>query len=508
LKQLALCILLFGLFHSPPSPTQSLDIVAVPLAGATVSSLIDKFDEMARRIVRLAGEAGNGMVGRAGEELRLSIANLNILLDDQREKAFEDLDVELQQAFRELNAVIASVNGLSTQVADLEEIGVLDVHVLLSRMPLVERQSFLVQSVRGYTLLPTRTDHALKIRGIGFGLGDPNQKCAITFNVDGTEVTAQNFVLGPDRYTLTIHVPDELVRGRFDVANPRHVPVVFTCKINERRFFRSVERRYDIPFDLVLLPEVPGSIVISQWVRSDAEPSGDILSKPIRVTWNRNSCTVDHPCIMGGGTAYQKCVADNEQIVGVRYECDGACGFATSLRRREHAQAIAAATPGCINETARARNITPEEARDRIARPRIAAIERVLFNRCIDDRTHNYLYAPDFEIQSDKKCAEGFRRYDADVPTTITYQVDYQRLSRRTLMRDSEPIPLKYGQPIVVDLDPSNHPACSFRASGKVTFTNALIDINQVSGGSAQPLKLVSAAEVGGHCQLTLRLDL
>ena len=114
----------------------------------------------------------------------------------------------------------------------------------------------------------------------------------------------------------------------------------------------------------------------------------------------------------------------NEEIVGVKYECDGACGFCTSVRQRELIAAQNIARPQCLAMIAATLGRTPAQVQLLIS---INSAYGVVLQRCIDDRTHNHIYDPDYEIRPDKKCASVWRHYDADAVTTVTYLILYQK---------------------------------------------------------------------------------
>jgi hypothetical protein len=483
-------------------PQGVLEIGAIALGGhVLVSDLINQFESMADRVIGRAQDAGNAVVGRAGAELRLTTENLSVLIDRQQTTFFDQLRPELQETFRHMNEIISSIQSVENEASNLQELTALDIQESLNRIRFItDRKDFYISSIRGYDMLPSTTNHPLVIRGLGFGF---NGKCDSNLTVGGVSIPPEDFVRGDDQFTLTVTVPDDAIKDKFDDTKLVSLPANFTCSIARGR------KHYSIRFTVILLPRIAGYLYLSQYVKSDDVPTGSILNKTVSHTWNRDECSVDHPCLLQESETAATCVADDEVIVGVQYQCDGACGFCTSVRQRELIAAQNIARPQCVAQLGASLGRTPAQVQQLIA---FNPAYQVVIQRCIDDRTHNHIYDPDYEIRPDKKCASVWRHYDADAVTTVTYLILYQKTKPGLkLIPDPQnpspnpPLQIRYGESLRVPLDPNN-PDGSFSATGKVIATNQTIDLNQASGDSGTPLRVVSVAKVGDHYEAVFAL--
>lgn len=510
IRSLTILLVFFALALSCPA---QLGIVEIPLAGKVVSSILNQFEETATRLINLAGDTGNGLIGRAGEEVHLQIADFGIMLAGQQDKFFEQLDPSMRNALIELNGLVTSVNNLPTQASYLEEFTSLDIQAILNRIPLTHHQEFLVKAIRGYTLT-SANNRQLTITGLGIGLRETGQGCVLGFMIDGVPIASDALQPGPDEFTLIVSLPENVIANRFDPIHIIHLPVTLTCDLHRR----GHSQRHEVNFDLLLLPINPGTMQLTEFIDS-TEPDG-IQHDPlmIRKTYGpEDHCDPDHPCIMDGSSdAYTKCVQDNQKIIGVRYEClvidlanGNACGFSTSFRRGDFNAAVVRETPPCQQLAAASLHVTVAQLLQQLPYGLgIGVIGRSLIDRCVDDRAHNFIYAPDFQITGDNHCASVWRRYDsATAPgVIITYYIDYQQMKKVSQTHTLDPIPLKYGEDIVVSTSEGNQ-RCDFEARGLVIFTNQTIDINQGSAIHGYPLSLISSSLVGDRCELTFRLS-
>jgi hypothetical protein len=252
-----------------------------------------------------------------------------------------------------------------------------------------------------------------------------------------------------------------------------------------------------------LLPKVAGHLTIVEYRQGANVLTGDTQTKNVGKTWRREECSLDRPCFFEDRNA---CVADNERITNVVYECDGtACGWSTSSRRREYNAAVAAERERCIAMEAGRLRVTVEEYKAGFQHPRIGALLQRAMDECAGRRAENVVYLPDYDLHTDNKCAAVFRRYDADAPLTITYKLEYKTLSRGTEEHTIPNIDLTYGETITVALDPGNE-RCHFEATGLITATNQRVQINQQSGIGAKPVRLVSNNMVGDRCRAVFQI--
>lgn len=510
IRSLAILMVYFALATSCPA---QLGIVEIPLAGKVVSSILTQFEAMATRLINLAGDTGNGLIGQAGEEVHLQIADFGIMLTGQQDKLFEQLDPSMRNALIELNGLVSSVNNLSTQASYLEQFASLDIQTVLNRIPLTHHQEFLVKAIRGYTLT-SADNRQLTVIGLGIGLGETGQGCVLGMTIDGTPLPSDALQPGPDEFTLTVNIPPNVIANRFDPIRIVHLPVTLTCDLRHH----GQSQKHNVNFDLLLLPITPGTMQLTEFIDTP-EPDG-IHHDPamIRKTYGpQDHCDPDNPCIMDGSSdAYTKCLQDNQQIVDVRYECltidpasGNACGFSTSFRRGDFNAAVARETPVCQQLAAASLHETVTQLLQQMQYAvGIGVLGKTMIDRCVDDRAHNFLYAPDYQITNDNHCASVWRRYDsADAPgVVITYYIDYQQLKNIPEPHTLDPIPLKYGEDIVVSTSEGNQ-RCDFEAKGLVIFTNQTINIDQGSAIHGYPLSLISSSVVGNRCQLTFRLS-
>lgn len=477
-----------------PPPTQEA-IVAIPLAGFTIGKLLEKFEEVATRLLQRGESTGNALIAKAGDEIHVATQNLGILLDDQREKLFDDLAVEQRGIFIELNKIIEGVSSLGTTVTNVEELAALDLQDLLNRIPLIESKDFYVRSIGGLTMNYNSGGRTVTLRGLGFGFDDSNRKYEVSISVAGKDVPLTSFVR-PDTFTLQFTVPNDSLESLFQEEAVAHAPVLFKTKISKKGSgadWTKVE--YGINFNLLLLPKKAGWVTLTEMVKTEAVPAGETKTKTAAREFS--SCKPDHPCDWNE----RVCVNDNERIVGVRYDCGGSqCGFCYSLRGRERKAAMEKLKPVCeseINETIKS-----------LSGPIKKAVENnkaQFIEACAANKTKGMEYFPDYDLEEGGRCARVYRHCDGEKSTTPIYYIDYRELKAGYEPKTQGPFLISYGKELIVELDPRNKD-CSFVVSGKVTVTNQDINLDSATAIGATPFRLKGAPKVGDHCRATFEL--
>src|ERR1700751_4445218 len=97
------------LCHSSATDAQpGAGLLAVPLIGEQLPSILDHFEEVAQRLLATAASQGDGLIGRAGEQIDLQIGNLRIMLEGQEGRFFKDLDPTVRNTLGQLNDFVVS----------------------------------------------------------------------------------------------------------------------------------------------------------------------------------------------------------------------------------------------------------------------------------------------------------------------------------------------------------------------------------------------------------------
>src|SRR5690349_5916016 len=107
-------LLAFFLLIGPSVAFAQVGFLAGPIvAGATGKSLLDQAKGLITQTMNDAQNTGNALLARAGNEMSLMVATIDVVAGRQLDKGFKELDDKTKQAFYKLDelTVIAQSAG-------------------------------------------------------------------------------------------------------------------------------------------------------------------------------------------------------------------------------------------------------------------------------------------------------------------------------------------------------------------------------------------------------------
>jgi hypothetical protein len=476
--------------HKPTKsyyPPAQIGLVAIPLAGFLVKDLISKFQEVAHRMMFEAQNTGDALLTKFGNELEVATKNLDYVLSKQQATLFDNLSVQQQGAFIELNNLINALNNATDHASTIAELTNLDLIEFTNRLKLITNKiDFYISSINGQTFVFQDSDYRLMFTGIGFGFDDSTHTYRVRVTIGG-QVIPDTSITRPSTHQLQVNIPNTLVKAFFKDTKIEYVPVSFETNIMTKSGSSWKTDTYNVNFNLTLLPILAGEIKITEPVR---EQILDGKTKTYDIVVTTSGCKSDHPCDWDR----EHSVAQNERIIGVRYDCSGQCDWSYSLRMREANAKAAQVRPGC----------------EAAAGPKPGGFAKIIWetlvNNCVNGQTQGMNYLPDYDILDGSTKAHVYRHVDGENSTTVIYHVDYQTLVDKVSYKVRDPMHIPFSQQFDINFDPGNAP-CEFEITGKAVTGQKININNSTAGNSGSLLRALGIGKFGDHCRGTFILQ-
>jgi hypothetical protein len=475
--------------NRPINSSGQTGIATVALGGFLVGDLIKKFQEAASRILFEAQNTGDALMSKFGNQLDVAARNLNYVFTNQQNMFFEQLSVQQQQAFIELNRMIESANNLGNQVATVAELANLDLINFINQLPLTKKVKFYVSSINGQTIFLQENDFRLTIRGLGFGFDTDKQRYRIKFTV-GQSVLPDTSITRSNTHELQISIPNDTVINSFSDTKIAFVPIKFESEIMTKGLTGWKSEKYHINFNLTLLPKLAGEIRI---VESIKERVLDGITKTYDLSRTVSGCKPDQPCDWD----QEHSVALDERITAVRYDCTGQCSHSYSLRRRELNAKREEVRPDCETKA--------QQAYGNPTSPMGKLIKISVINSCMDAAAKGMEYMPDFDILNGNRTAKVYRHVDGHNSTTVIHHIDYQTLIDKYSKLDRGTLQIPFNQPFTIDFDTRND-GCHYEVTGKLVTKQVINITNNTAGNAGNLLIATGAGPFGDHCRVTFVL--
>jgi len=223
---------------------------------------------------------------------------------------------------------------LSAGAFRLKDSTVLDLKDLTSDTWFAKKHEFWVQRIEGITQVQNElgSDYSIVVSGIGFGIDQDDRKSKILQITTGGQplLFREN---RPANYLTEIHFSNSSVQNRFQDRRMAILPLLIKVKVSTKKSFGWVDREYELPISLNLMPRFAGSIKMQY-----SHP----VSEWVKTVWASTYPWIKPNCHRGN-TKDPKRAADNETVLpdnkifsGVPgYRCRGAGG-----RHRSGSQAV------------------------------------------------------------------------------------------------------------------------------------------------------------------------
>lgn len=425
----------------------SLGQFAIPeiaFAGKTVKDIINDMEGSGNRLLQNAQTAGNNVASKFGNEILVATQNLQYYFSESMNKTFNNLKIEEQNLFVEINKIIDAFNNTNQNITTLSEMTNLDLIAFTNRISLLTRKvDYYISSINGTTVINSDAGYTVNVTGIGFGLNDSRQQYNTTVYVNNNllPVTAIDLT---QRRQMRLNVPNNLIKPLFRDNTIVFVPVKIVSSITQPGGFlgwSTTTSTYETRFRLVLMPKIAGTITVSETV-SKKVLGDDVLTHAISRSFQ--GCKTDQPCEMIESWSCNQ----NQRIVGVRYTCTGQCGWSYNKRRGG--------------------------------------------------------YDADYDILNDNTSVTVYRHLDGQNPTTVIHYIDYKNYRTDYQQVNNGTIQLKYGEPFDILLNKENQD-CNYTIVGKLT-TGQTINYNNNTISNSPFLKLLGIGRTGESCKASFRL--
>jgi hypothetical protein len=425
-----------------------LSIPTVAFAGKTVKDVINEFENSGNRLMQNAQTAGNNVASKFGNEILVATQNLNYYFGQNIDKTFNGLKIEEQNLFVEMNKIIDQFNNLNQTISTVSELTNLDLIEFTNRINLLTKKvDYYISSINGTTVINSDASYLLSITGLGFGLTDSRQKYSTTVYINNNLLPGTAIDL-TQRRQMRLNIPNVQVKPLFKDNQIVYIPIKIISEITKSSGFLGMStktKKYETKLNLVLMPTIAGEISVTE-VATQKVLDNPTLTQSISRSFQ--GCKTDQPCEMVESWSCNV----NQKIIGVRYHCDGQCGWAYKKR---------ASTPG--------------------------------------DQ-----YAPDFDILNDGTSVTVYRHLDGGSPTTVTYYVDYKNYKNDYQTIKNSTVKLKYGEPFDITLGNTNAD-CNYSIIGKLT-TGQTINYNNNTISNSPYLKLLGVGKTGDVCKASFKL--
>lgn len=469
------CVLAIVAVVTTPCPSAAQDPVTTPLIAGKliVDDLLNNAAEKVKDVTDRARQAGELVTANLGRELQLAIANLNVMLDGQRQKTFAELTEQQQQLFHNINR---SLDRLDKLLEDgREKAGLVNLDLLRTLNSAADMlpggkptQDFYISSIRGATFAHGDQEYKVSVVGLDIGMPGNMPQCDITVLVDDKPLPAAAFAARTDNNRLDVIIPPEVLKPKFQQDKIGRVDLVVRSKITKG----SKAKDYQVSVPLLLLPTQAGELQLEQMVTKK------------RWTESKQTKTISLSRLTKGELEERKesweCAA-NQRIAGVRYEAKGnLADWCIPLRRPQWV----AGRPG-------------EKSFD--DSPGYVVDGR----RNILGKMVKYDIEADYDVTDSGRKATVYRKLQV-FPVTCHYHIDYQTEETASETAVTRLTQLAFAEVFAVRLPPTN-------PDGNFKITGRLSDGRKVwasSGGSDGPLKLVSRDKLpDGTYRLAFRLE-
>lgn len=445
------CILMILLLLFQASKADNPVAIGVPeivLTGVVGSKLIKDFEDAGTKLMMQGENTGQALLASLGNHIRVSTENARLLMLEQQDVAFENMNKQLQFFFTSMNGVIRQSAGDLNRAVKILEVANLNLIEFTNQLPLTNKVLTYINNVEGLMQPHQNIPYQLRISGLGMGQDYTDKKYKTTIRIGGKLVPTSMISRQPP-YDMTLSIAPGFLENFFDNTKMKFISVVVetvveyeeTCMI----FFDCDETLTSTwNLKMVLLPRFAGTIEGEELIK------GDIFDETIKttsVTVTTKGCRSDSPC----DWSREIPIPENAKVVGVRYACSGQCGWSYNQRRGG--------------------------------------------------------YEPDFDILDGKVVV--YRHNDGEHSTTGTYYVDYQTLKSQLQSRSITPIKLTFGKAFQLPLSIDNT-SCTYRLKAKLTTGQEIIFDNSMQQSPDGLLVCVGTGNgpPGTTCKPTFILNL
>ncbi len=241
-------------YAARPAYSQAGALAAIPAiayGSNKASDILKQAEQTANNILSNAEAAGNRVLTDAALKLNVVSQNLNLLLGNNINTAFDRLGTEERNAVSELNRLIEEANGMMAKATTLSDDLDIDLNNTLERVPLLKKAPLSVSRIAGLYQVHQGLPYPVVIRGNGFGLNGLSRKTTATVFLNGHQLDAQ-YISPNDKHETILAIPSAMLEPYFKPTIVTYVALWINLTDNSGLF--SSPKQYPFNLRLVLFP--------------------------------------------------------------------------------------------------------------------------------------------------------------------------------------------------------------------------------------------------------------
>lgn len=281
-----LLFLLIACTAVSPGPAHAqVGIIAAGItAGLTGNQLLDKARTLVSETLNQAENTGNALLGRAGNEMSVLIATIDVVAGRQLDRSFKELDDKTKQAFAKLNELTLIAENAGSRVYEEKEAAMVDLAARIGDLPLAKEDIF-IQTILGAAQLEGDGAYPLTVIATGLGPGAAKKKVSLKVYVKGLEIAPDT--TDPTRSNrLVFRMGNEVLKPHFKPGQVTMVPARIVLSVTTPKWWglSSDTQTVDAPFSLALFPRDAGILRVTvdepTFVWQPAAPVEDYWASP------------------------------------------------------------------------------------------------------------------------------------------------------------------------------------------------------------------------------------
>ncbi|SEJ91488.1 hypothetical protein [Pseudomonas sp. NFACC07-1] len=240
--------------------------IATALGGKAVGDIINDVRLSGVTLIDQATQSGNALIARSGNEASVLAENLNSILKEDMNIAFDRLSEERKMLLIEAEAMRRSLASTTDAAYSFKDSTMLDLNALATSLPFVKNK-FFVQSIKGIAYLPQAADFKMKIAATTLGIQEDVRTDIEVLKGTGSDAQPLPSVLvdqSKARFFADVSIPNELLSSEFDQSSLKIVPLTIRFKTTRNKgwwiFSTSETKIFDVPINISLFPRSAGHL--------------------------------------------------------------------------------------------------------------------------------------------------------------------------------------------------------------------------------------------------------
>lgn len=243
------------------------ETIAVIAGGEYVNDILKQFEITSNQLMNNANNTGNALIAKTANELDVTAKNLNLLLEKDLEKTFNQLNRENQKLLNQIESFRLTAENMTNATFELKDAMVIDIKRVVGDLAPWTRSGFFVQRVDGITQLKQdQADYRIKVMGIGFGFNsDKNESRIKTLSINGNEIEtfSENKLSANETEVM---VPYSIINNNtFEDKNAQiTIKINIETKTKKGFIFKKWKvKNFNLPLTITILPRQICSVKVS-----------------------------------------------------------------------------------------------------------------------------------------------------------------------------------------------------------------------------------------------------